>query len=209
MYETLGLVARLKPLHIGGAVMLEYSCIAAKNVKIGIGSSNKYDVRNPFTAEESKHMVDRYLQARGINNYEVFFIPDKGHIPEYSDGKKWKEIIKNTFGNLDIFVTGNDYVTNLLEDTYKIVHPSLIIPKDKWIKMKGSVVRTQLALGKNIDDLVPYYIPKETAEVMKEYNLANRFKKEFGLETLSLLNSCNLLKMDETLEEEKEHIRKI
>jgi nicotinamide mononucleotide adenylyltransferase len=41
---------------------------------IGIGSSNRYDVRNPFTPEESADMIRRVLGDRG--RYSLIPVPD-------------------------------------------------------------------------------------------------------------------------------------
>ncbi len=89
-FNRVGMICRFKPLHKGGALMLEAACQSAEYVLIGIGSENKYDWRNPFTAQESKEMVDVYLSRR-FSNYAVFFMQDSGHIPEYSDGQKWRK----------------------------------------------------------------------------------------------------------------------
>ena len=85
-----GGIGRWKPLHKAGAVMLETVCSMADQVLIGIGSINKYNARNPFTAEESKEMLDRFLKDR-FDNYQILFIPDFGHLPEHHDGQKGEE----------------------------------------------------------------------------------------------------------------------
>src|SRR3989344_6572629 len=117
-----GLIARFKPLHIGAARMLEAVCSNADYVTIGIGSSNKYNLRNPFTASESEEMVHAFLKNR-FSNYNVVHVPDFAHIPEYADGEKWKSYIIENFGDIDFFVSSNPFVTDLLKDSYKIIHP--------------------------------------------------------------------------------------
>ena len=85
-----GVIGRFKPLHNGGALMLDAICENADHVVIGLGSSNKYNLRNPFTGDESAGMIEAYLSPR-FSNYELIHVPDFGHIQEFSDGKKWKE----------------------------------------------------------------------------------------------------------------------
>ena len=53
-----GIVARFKPVHKGHAAVLEALCERSEHVYIGIGSSNRYNLRNPFTKEE----MDEALQ---------------------------------------------------------------------------------------------------------------------------------------------------
>ncbi len=55
---VVGIIARFKPVHKGHAAILEALCERADLVYIGLGSPNKYDVRNPFSAKESEEMID-------------------------------------------------------------------------------------------------------------------------------------------------------
>jgi nicotinamide-nucleotide adenylyltransferase len=199
--ETVGLIARFKPLHNGGAVMLETLCENAAHVKIGLGSCNKYNARNPFTAEESKGMVDAFLSPK-YSNYSCIYVPDFGHIPEFRDGQRWKQEILNLFGGLDAFVTGNQYVAELLENDYKIIHPSELIPSEKWDKTRGTMVRVEMAKGGDYKRLVPDAV----ADYLEQYQLVERFRKEFGLETLMMLASEDY--MAEGLENEKINVCK-
>src|SRR3989338_1300218 len=114
-----GLVGRFKPLHNGAKVMLESLCEQAKEVLIGIGSSNKYNARNPFTADESEDMVNAVLK-KNYSNYSIMHIPDFGHEKEYSDGKKWAGYVAEHFGALDYFISGNEFVSELMKDKYAI-----------------------------------------------------------------------------------------
>ncbi len=195
----IGVVGRFKPLHKGGALMLEAACENADYVIIGIGSSNKYNVRNPFTAEESKEMIDRYLSSR-FDNYSIIFIPDFGHIPEYSDGQKWRKYMLNAYGKLDHFVSGNDYVRNLLKEDYDIIHPGSLIPKEKHLMLRATEVRVEMARHGNWKA----FVPEEVVNYLEDNGLVERFRKEFGLQTLAnLLEDYNL---PENIKQEREHI---
>jgi nicotinamide-nucleotide adenylyltransferase len=48
------MVARWKPVHRGHAVVLRALSDRAEQALIGIGSSNRYDSRNPFTRSRWK-----------------------------------------------------------------------------------------------------------------------------------------------------------
>lgn len=178
-----GLIARFKPLHNGGAMMLEKVCSQADAVTIGIGSSNKYNARNPFTADESQAMVAAYLKDL-FANYEFLQVPDFAHLPEYADGRKWKEYVLQAFGPLDYFVTANPFVRDLLADTYPVIHPAFLIPREQWIPLRATEVRIKMARGEDWQSLVP--------EAVRDYLLNNklgeRFCREFGEETLRIVD---------------------
>jgi len=198
---TVGVIGRFKPLHNGGAVMLETLCQNADCVKIGIGSSNRYNARNPFTAQESKEMIDRFLSKK-YSNYEFIFVQDFGHIPEYSNGQKWKQCIVEQYGKLDCFVTGNEYVASLLESDYKIIHPSNLIPKDEQIMLRATEVRIEMSRFGEWKKLVP----NEVSDYLEEKGLVERFRKEFGLETLAKLAEGENFSSFESKEKEKSHV---
>jgi cytidyltransferase-like protein len=200
MYGRIGVIGRFKPLHLGGAAMLEAVCENAEHAIIGIGSAGpdyKYNMRNPFTPLETREMLDAHLSQRH-SNYEIIEIPDFAHIPQYSDGSKWKEQMTQAYGKLDCFVTANPFVSSLLRDTYEIIAPGTLIPPEKWTRLRATEVRMRMAQGTLWEDLVP----TQVASYIKEHGLDNRFRREFGLETIA---SCADYTRIETVDEEREH----
>ena len=198
-----GVIGRFKPLHNSAYTMLEKICEQADKVIIGIGSSNKYNVRNPFTVKETKDMID--LALTKFSNYEIIQVPDFAHIPEYRDGQKWKEHIVNHFGSLDYFITGNEYVGELLKYDYNILHPGDLIPVREWSRLRGTEVRIRMAMGEDWRLLVPNPVEK----YIDENNLVKRFRTEFGLETLTILNSGVSFDCSESIEEEMLHTEEV
>ncbi len=169
-----GLVARFKPVHKGHAVLLESVCSRSKHVYIGLGSANKHDLKNPFTAEESKKMIDLVLKPK-YNDYSFIEVPD------LDNGPKWREMILELYGRLDYFITGNDYVESLLKNDYKLIHPREIIPEDKHIFGNATMVRTAMAKGDAWEHLVPAVV----ADYIKQNTLDERFCMEFGFATIA------------------------
>ncbi len=194
-----GVIGRFKPLHNGGALMLEAICENADQVVIGLGSSNKYNVRNPFTVEESAGMIQAHLSPR-FSNYQLVPVPDFGHIPEFSDGKKWKEYVKEQFGFLDYFVSDNAYASELLKDTYKIIHPTALIPPEQHLKIRATEVRLKMARYENWQALVP----EAVANYLETNGLVDRFRKEFGLQTIAAFLDANIYGK-ESYQEERDH----
>ncbi len=178
-----GFIGRFKPLHIGSAATLEALCYRADEVIIGLGSSNRYNIRNPFTAEESKEMINLFLKQR-FSNYRFVGVPDFGHISEYSDGQKWKSVVKELFGELDFFVTGNDYVAGLLKNDYIIKDSAEYIPKHKKSQLHATNVRIEMVKGDEWKALVPEVI----IQYLEDNRLIERLRKEFGQKILYLSN---------------------
>lgn len=174
LVDHIGMVARWQPVHRGHLPVLHALCDRASQALIGIGSSNRHDYRNPYTLEETSDMVRLALSGR--ENYTLIPVPD------LDDGPRWREMVINLFGPLDLFVTANPYVTNLLSADYKVIMPVELVPEDQRIAVDGSMVRREMARGGNWRDLVP----EEIADYITMNHLDERFRREFGLQTLAL-----------------------
>ena len=173
--DRIGLVCRFKPVHLGHAVMLETLCERARHVVIGLGSPNRHDVRNPFTAEETAAMIRLVLEPR-FSNWELVPVEDLGH------GPRWRALVTKTFGPLDAFVTANDYVASLLATDYRIVHPAALVPRERHVAVDGTMTREAMARGEGWRALVPPAVER----YLDAHGLPARFRREFGLETLAL-----------------------
>jgi nicotinamide-nucleotide adenylyltransferase len=173
--KKIGVVCRFKPVHNAHAVLLEQLCRRGEQVLIGIGSSNRYDARNPFSVEETAEMIDALLEPR-FSNYELLDVPDLGH------GPRWRAMIQNGFGELDLFVSANDYVRSLMAGIYPLAHPREIVPRGLHVPVDGTGVRLAMARGQGWEHLVPPAV----VDVLHANELPERFRHEFGLATLSL-----------------------
>lgn len=167
----LGLVARFRPLHVAHAALLEALCDRGE-VVVGIGSSNRYGLRNPFTAAEARDMIARVVGERA----RVLDVPDLG------DGPRWRVMVRDLLGPLDLFVTANPYVRDLMTSLYPVAHPRDLVPRERHAPVSGELVRRAMARGEGWRDMVP----PQVAAALDERGLVARFRREFGLATLAL-----------------------
>jgi len=169
-----GLVCRWKPVHKGHAALLESLCERAEHVVIGLGSPNARDERNPFTAEESARMIELVLRPR-FENFELVLVPDLG------DGPRWARMVQGLLGELDLFVTENAYVEELMTSFYAVAHPASLVPEEKHVAIDGTMVRRAMARGGDWGALVP----PPVAHYLVAEGLVARFRREFGLACLA------------------------
>ena len=174
-YSRIGMIARWKPVHLGHAAILRALCESGEAAFIGIGSSNRYNARNPFTFDETRDMIQ--LALAEFSNYQIIPVPD------LDDGPRWRVMVKDLFGELDVFATANPYVASLLRDDYRVIPPVELIPLRERVPAEGSDVRRAMARGDDWESLVPNVI----AEYIKSNRLDQRFREEFGLETLAMM----------------------
>ena len=116
------------------------------------------------------------MALTGQQNYTLIPVPD------LDDGPRWRLMIMDLFGPLDLFVTDNPYVASLLAEDYQIARPVELISMDERIAIDGTMVRKAMASGDGWQELVP----GEIAAYITAKQFDERFRREFGLQTLAL-----------------------
>jgi nicotinamide-nucleotide adenylyltransferase len=186
LYQRIGMIARWRPVHVGQAAVLRALGQSAEYVLIGIGSSNRYNARNPFTLKETEDMLRLVLDEEGLflnkelglHWAEVEIIP----VPDLDDGSRWREMVKDLFGELDLFLTDNPYVANLMKDIYRLAKPVELAALEERVCVDGSMVRAKMARGERWQD----WVPARCVEYIESRGLDERFRREFGLQTLAM-----------------------
>ena len=173
-FNHVGIIGRWRPVHLGHQAALYALCEQFEHVSIGIGSANIYNYRNPFTVEEVREMLE--LTLAGHSNYSLVSIPDT------ADEDAWRRSVKGAFGTPDLLVTANPYVRAMLDELWPIAHPVEFISEKRKVPVSGSMLRRRMADGSSWKDLVP----PEIADYMIDNQLDQRFRAEFGLQTLAL-----------------------
>ncbi len=166
------MIARWRPVHLGHVAVIEGLLANADRVELGIGSANRYDLRNPWTAAETAGMLRRVVGDRA----HIFEVEDLG------DGPRWAAMVVERLGDVDLFVTANPWVRSLLEGTWPLEHPVQFVPPQRRVRVDGTMVRRAMARGEDWRAMVP----PSTAEFLDEHGLVERFRREFGLATLAL-----------------------
>lgn len=178
--NCIAMVARWKPVHLGQAAVLRALCNGAGQVLVGVGSSNRYNVRNPFTYEETESMLRLVLNEinPALENVSCTIVP----VPDLDDGPRWRAMVKEMFGELDAFVTDNPYVANLMKDDYRLMRPVDWLDPSDHLRIDGTTVRVLMAKGEGWQE----WVPERVAQYIESNKLDERFRREFGLETLAM-----------------------
>jgi nicotinamide-nucleotide adenylyltransferase len=172
--ELIAILGRWQPTHRGHQSALQALCSQFDKIIIGIGSSNIQDFRNPFSFSEVEAMLN--LSLAGYSNFE--FLP----VPDVIDDLIWYQSVSQSFGELKYFVSANPYVKSLLNETYTISHPREFMAPERRVAVSGTVVRREMARGDDWQSLVP----KVVAMYIKENQLDERFRSQYGLQTLAM-----------------------
>ena len=112
----------------------------------------------------------------GRKNFQLVPVDDLG------DGPRWRLMVLELFGDLDLFVTANPYGASLLGADYHVVRPITLVSEADRVPVDGAMVRRAMARGGGWRSLVPTAV----ADYIRDRGLDARFRREFGLETLAL-----------------------
>lgn len=174
--DRLAMVARWRPVHLGHAAVLRSLLERAEHVIVGIGSPNRYDLRNPWTGPEVRHMLELVEpQAVASGHLELVEVPDLG------DGPRWAAMVVELWDPVDLFVTANPWVWSLLEHTWTLCHPVHLVPEHRRVPLTGTMVRRAMARGEDWQAMVPPAV----ARWLQHQGLVDRFRREFGLQVLA------------------------
>jgi nicotinamide-nucleotide adenylyltransferase len=173
-FQRIGMVARWQPVHLGHVPVLRALCSRSAEALIGIGSSNRQNARSPFTLEETAAMIRLVLAE--WDNYTLIPVPD------LDDGPRWRVMVRETFGPLDAYVTANPYVASLMAEFYEVIPPVSLVSEEERVPVSGTRVRRAMARG----DGWQAWVPEPVADYIVAGGLDERFRREYGLETLAL-----------------------
>ena len=159
-------IGRFQPFHNGHLGVIKEFSREFDKIIIGIGSSQySYTRDNPFTAEERERMIRESLRKEGIDNFEIYMIPDIHNYP------RWVRHVENTIPEkFDVVIARNPVTLKLFKEKgYTVKRP----PRYGGEDCKGEVIRYRIARGEKWRHLVPDAV----AKIIDEVDGVERIKK--------------------------------
>lgn len=115
---------RTQPPHIGHISMLKAASKLADHIIIGIGSANRLNAKNPYTAPERELMLTKSLRDVGVTNFSFIYVPD------FDNDQAWTNyIIKHAqVDHATTVLSGNSWVLEIFNSRgYKTAKPKDVI----------------------------------------------------------------------------------
>lgn len=190
-------IMRANPPHINHTNMLRTLCEKSVFVRVNLGSSNKFNEKNPFKIEEREAMIELALKGHH-RNYEIKPLPDFPDDEQWFDhlweiNNPFSEIISNNNYDLGVYKRFQFEGGVKSKDTirYEILQPEEVFPKEKMLyveKVKingrcaptrkpmyvsGTFVRAAMVNDWNWED----FLDKKIADYIKRNNLVDRIEQ--------------------------------
>ena len=157
-------VGRFQPFHNGHLRVLKTVYKDFDEIIIGIGSSQYSNtLENPFTAEERKEMIEKTLNAEGIKNYKIYFIPDIHNYP------KWVSHVESIVPKFDVVISNNLLTSKLFSEKGYIVRNTPLFEREKY---SGKEIRRRMLEGREWKNLVP----KQVVDIIEKIKGVERIK---------------------------------
>jgi len=151
-------VGRFQPLHNGHCALIRQALEECGDVAVGIGSSNaKPSLRNPFTLDERRRMVEAvFPHVRTVA------------LPDIHDPPRWPAHVLALTGPVDR-VYGNDPEwTTLFEATGMAVVSPGLVDRDR---LEARTIRAEMAEG---DAAWRKSVPTQVAALLDSWGAAKR-----------------------------------
>lgn len=157
-------IGRFQPFHMGHLLILQQLNNQYEMIIIGIGSSQYHDTAdNPFSKEERYHMISQSLDAKGIRNYTIIFIPD------IHDPPRWVDHVCSIVSDFDVIIANNPFTRKLFSQKgYRIERTAYFDRK----RYSGKEIRRRMIHDEAWQDLVPI----EVYTFIQDIDGVNRLK---------------------------------
>jgi len=158
-------VGRFQPFHKGHLQIIQSASKDYDEVIIGMGSS-QYDntLKDPFTSDERKLMIENSLEKTGVKNYRIVLLPDIHNYP------KWVPYVVSIISDFNVVLSNSSLTKRLFSEKGYLVKETPIYDRTRY---SGKEIRRRIVNDEQWKDLVPEPVYK----IIKEIHGVQRLKK--------------------------------
>ncbi len=110
-YSTGLVIGRFQPFHKGHEYLFEKAFEHCDKVIIGIGSANRHNKNNPWTARERRGFLMKFIENKRYEDKILRII----NIDDHPDDDVWFENLTKKTGPFDVTLGNNDWNNGIIE----------------------------------------------------------------------------------------------
>lgn len=153
-YKVGLVIGRFQPFHLGHKYLIDEALKVCDKIIIGIGSSNKKNKDNPWTAHERRKMLKKFIEHEGLNTRVVKIINSKDH----PDDEIWFEKLYKKTGPFDVTLGNNKWNNGIINrHGIKVIYTGLFNREE----FEGYRIRKLMRTKKPWKERVPEYLSGE------------------------------------------------
>lgn len=144
-------IGRFQPFHHGHKYLIEEALKMCDKIYIGIGSSNKSDEKNPYSADERRSHIKKFLREEKLEEHVI----DTLKLNDNPDDDVWFENLFKMTGQFDVTIGNNPWNNGIIE---RHGIPAVYIGFHKRRTLEGIKIRKLMKEKKKWEDRVPQYL---------------------------------------------------
>ncbi len=149
---SVGLViGRFQPFHHGHKYLIEQALLLCDKIILGIGSSNKSDKKNPYSADKRVKFLQKFIQEEKIEDKVIKILK----LNDDPDDDVWFQNLYKQTGKFDVTIGNNPWNNGIIE---RHGIPAVEIGLYKRHRLEGIKVRNLMEKKKKWEDRVPHYL---------------------------------------------------
>ena len=144
-------IGRFQPFHFGHKYLIEKALELCEKIIIGIGSSNKNDEINPYSADTRVEFLKKFVKEEGLEKrvYKILKLYDN------PDNDVWFENLLKQTGPFDVTIGNNPWNNGIIE---RHGINSVTVGFFKRHRLEGIKIRNLMDREKKWEDRVPRYL---------------------------------------------------
>ncbi len=150
-YRTGLVIGRFQPFHNGHKFLIEKALKLCDKIYIGIGSSNKSDDKNPYSASERLSHIKKFLKNEKIEDRVIKILK----LNDNPDDDVWFENLYKMTGPFDVTIGNNPWNNGIIE---RHGIPAVYIGFHKRHVLEGIKIRKLMQENKKWEERVPQYL---------------------------------------------------
>jgi len=160
-------IGRFQPPHFGHKKTILRLLKSQKKLTIAIGSSNKCDENNPFSAKERLYLLKKIIPKRYVCNTKFAFLADN------KSNAKWVSVVAHRFPKEKyVVVSANKLVRSLLKKAGYVLDHSSLYNRKLW---EGKKIRSLIRNSKDYSTRIPSQILKTISKKSKKLVKKKKF----------------------------------
>lgn len=156
-YKVGLVVGRFQPFHLGHKYVIEKALEICEKIYIGIGSSQIFDDKNPYSTEKRRKFLETFLEKEHISEKVLDIVT----IEDIPDDDEWYELFIKKIPETEVVVGDNEWVNEIFE-RHNI--PAVRIGYYKRDILEGTKIRKNIQGKKPWEERVPDYLVPQIKE---------------------------------------------
>ncbi len=144
-------IGRFQPFHNGHKFLIEEALKLCDQIIIGIGSSNKSDEKNPYSAKERAKHIKKFLKEEHLEEKVIAVLK----LYDNPDDDVWFENLYKKTGPFDVTIGNNPWNNGIIE---RHGIPAVYIGFHKRRTLEGIKIRALMKQNKKWEERVPQYL---------------------------------------------------